>query len=95
MNTNSADEMMSSMKAFNKEFYHKSEILSEMLKLENEIVALTFNEEHAATANLKMWDVEKHFKDLNEQCGGIVNQKLEKFIRESKEFCNLIKAEIS
>lgn len=95
MNTNSADEMMSSMKAFNKEFYHKSEILSEMLKLENEIVALTFNEEHAATANLKMWDVEKHFKDLNEQCGGIVNQKLEKFIGESKEFCNLIKAEIS
>ena len=56
--TGRINEMMETMKSFGKEKYQKSELLTEMLALQQEIVGLTFNGAHASTADLKIWDVE-------------------------------------
>ncbi|MCI9127465.1 MAG: hypothetical protein HFG28_09750 [Eubacterium sp.] len=69
MKTKRIEELMAGMKSFGKDGYHKSELLNEMFALQQEIVELTFSEEHAVTAELKIWDVEKHLKQLNEECG--------------------------
>lgn len=95
MNTNRVKEIMDGITAFSKNEYHKSELLNEMFLLQKEMVALTFNEEHAENADLKIWDVEDHFKKLNQDCGNVADTELEMFIEESKQFCNLIKAELS
>lgn len=95
MNMNRVNELMASMNSFGKEAYHKSELLDEMIALEKEIVALTFNENHAETANLKIRDVEDHLQLLNEECGNIVDHELARFKSEGKILTNMIKAEIS
>lgn len=95
MNNTRVQELMAAMNSFRKEAYHKSEILSEMLALQSEIVKLTFNGDHAATAELKIYDVERHLEQLNEECGHIADEALQRFIEGSKMLCNLIKAEIS
>lgn len=89
------EELMTAMKSFGKESYHKSELLNEMFALQQEIVDLTFSEEHAATAELKIWDVERHLEQLNEDCGNVADEELARFKEGSKVLCNLIKAEIS
>lgn len=53
MNNTRVQELMAAMNSFRKEAYHKSEILSEMLALQSEIVNLTFNGDHAATAGVR------------------------------------------
>lgn len=88
-------ELIASMKSFCKDRYQREELLTEMFTLQKEIVELTFNGEHASTADLKIWDVEKHLAQMNEECGGIANEALQQFKDSSKTFCNLIKAEIS
>lgn len=95
MKTKRIEELMAGMKSFGKESYHKSELLSEMFALQQEIVELTFNGEHASTADLKIWDVERHLEQLNEDCGHVADEEFQKFQEGSKTFCNLIKAEIS
>ncbi len=95
MQMNRVNELMASMKSFGKEAYHKSELLDEMFALQREIVALTFNEDHATTADLRIWDVERHLEQLNADCGNIADAELEKFKSGCKALCNLIKAEIS
>lgn len=89
------EELMAGMKSFSKEGYHKSELLGEMFALQQEIVELTFSEGHAATAELKIWDVEKHLEQLNEECNHVADEELQNFIESSKILCNLIRAEIS
>lgn len=95
MNKNRMNEMVNSMKSFGKDKYWKEELLTEMFALQNEIVELTFNEDHAATANLKFWDVEKHLEQLNNDCGNVADEELKAFKEGSKNLCNLIKAEVS
>ena len=95
MNANRVTELVATMKSFGKEKYQKSELLTEMLALQQEIVGLTFNGDHASTADLKIWDVERHLEQLNQTCGNVADEELQKFKDESKVFCNLIKAEIS
>ena len=95
MKTKRIEELMTAMKSFNQETYHKIELLTEMLNLQQEVVRLTFNEEHADTANLKIWDVENHLEQLNEECGHVADEALQRFKDGSKVLCNLIKAEIS
>lgn len=95
MKTKRIEELMAGMKSFSKHGYHKSELLNEMFALQQEIVELTFNGENAATAELKIWDVEKHLEQLNEECGHVADEELQKFMESSKILCNLIKAEIS
>ena len=95
MNNTRVQELMASMNSFRKGAYHKSEILNEMLALQNEIVNLTFNGVHATTAELRIYDVERHLEELNVECGHVADEALRKFIEGSKVLCNLIKAEIS
>ena len=95
MRASRIEELMSAMKSFGNEKYEKSELLTEMLTLQREIVELTFNDEHASTADLKIWDVERHLEQMNQDCGNVADEELEKFKNGSKTLCNLIKAEIS
>ena len=95
MNTNRVNEMVNNMKSFGKERYQKGELLTEMFALQREIVELTFNETHASTADLRIWDVERHLEQLNKDCGNVADEELAIFKEESKSLCNLIKAEVS
>ncbi len=95
MKTNRVTELLNAMKSFSKDKYRKDELLTEMFALQEEIVGLTFNGEHASTADLRIWDVEKHLEQLNQECGGVANEELQRFEEGSKKLCNLIKAEIS
>ena len=95
MEMNRVNELMASMKSFGKDAYHKSELLDEMFTLQREIVALTFNEDHASTADLKLWDVERHLEQMNQDCGNVADEELGRFEEGCKTLCNLIKAEVS
>lgn len=95
MNMNRVNEMVATMESFRKEKYQKNELLTEMFALQQEIVGLTFNGEHASTADLKIWDVERHLDQLNQDCGNVADEELQRFKNGSKTFCNLIKAEVS
>lgn len=66
-----------------------------MFALQQENVSLTFNQDHAALAELRIWDVEKHLEQMNEELGNVADEELQRFIEGSKVLCNLIKAEIS
>ncbi len=95
MEMSRVDELIASMKSFGKEAYHKNELLDEMFSLQREIVALTFNDDHASTADLKIWDVERHLEQMNQDLGNVADEELERFEEGCKTLCNLIKAEIS
>ena len=95
MNVDRVNELVATMESFGKEKYQKSDLLTEMFALQQEIVGLAFNGDHASTANLKIWDVEKHLEQLNQDYGNVADEELQKFKDGSKVFCNLIKAEIS
>ena len=75
MKTNRVNEMMATMKSFSKDKYQKNELLTEMFALQQEIVGLTFNGDHASTADLKIWDEEKH----RAYCGGSARAIRENF----------------
>lgn len=93
--TRRINEIMEAMKSFGKEKYQKNELLTEMLALQQEIVGLAFNGNHASMADLKIWDVERHLDQLNQDCGNAADEELQRFKDGSKTLCNLIKAEIS
>ena len=93
--TSRVEELTNAMKSCGKDKYMKSELLPEMFALQQEIVELTFNGEHAATGDLKIWDVERHLEQLNQEYGNPADEELQRFKTGSKALCNLIKAEIS
>ncbi len=95
MNMNRVNEVLAAMKSFGKEKYQKGELLSEMFALQDDIVRLTFNEDHATAGNLKIWDVERHLVQLNQECGNVADEQIQMFCDGSKTLCNMIKAEIS
>ncbi len=95
MNEKRVQELMSGMNSCSKDAYYKSEVLDELLALQREMVSLTFNGDHAATADLKIYDVERHLKRLNRETGQKANELLTQFMAESADFSNLIKSEIS
>ena len=88
-------EIVNSIKSGSKAAYHRSEVLPELLALQQEVVSLTFNQDHADLADLKIWDVEKHLAQMNEECGGIASEELSRFQTGCYHLSNLIKAEIS
>lgn len=88
-------EIINALTSCNRPTYKKEELLPEMMSLQKEVLEITFSKDHAGLADLRLWDVERHLEQLNEQCGGIATQELERFRLQSKEVCNLIKAEIS
>lgn len=88
-------EIMSQITAFSKGTYTKSEFLPELLKLQKELIDVTFNAEHAENGNLRLWDVERHFRKMNDERGHVADDELAKFIQRSKVVSNNIRAEFS
>lgn len=95
MNINRVNEIVNGMTAFTKERYMKNELLQEYLSLQSDVINATYNEDHAKTANLRIWDVEKHLQQMSDECNGVAKEELRKFQEECKTLCNLIKAEFS
>lgn len=88
-------EILNGMSSFTKDLYNKQEVLPELLALQDELVKLTFNDDHAENGNLRIWDVESHLDKLNSDCGHIAEEQLAKFKAGCKVICNTIKAEKS
>lgn len=89
------EEIETSMNSFTTELYNKSEVLPELLKLQSELVDLTFNGNHAENASLKLWNVVAHLEKLNEECDHPADKELKKFKEDSSIITNTIMAEIS
>jgi len=88
-------EIMKAMPSFSKELYHKSELLPELFLLQNELVNLTFNGEHAENAQLKIWDVFNHLAKINEDREHVADELLQKFHEGCKIVNESIRGEIT
>lgn len=88
-------EIINMLTSCSRPTYKKEELLTEMLKLQNEMLEVTFSKDHAELANLRLWDIEHHLEQVNNECGGAASNELERFRLQSKKVCNLIKAEFS
>lgn len=95
LNEKRINEIISQITAFSKGSYTKSEFLPELLKLQKELIELTFNTEHAENGDLRLWDVERHLRKMNEVRGHVADNELANFVQGSKVVCNSISAEFS
>ena len=89
------EELVSTMKSFEKETYHKSEILPELLELQREVVALTFEEGTEGIENLRIWDAKRKLEEKNQSRNGIAKEEFDRFAKMSGKVSNAISAEIS
>lgn len=89
------DDIMSRITAFSGYEYTRIDYLPELLKLQKETVDLTFNAEHADNSDLRLWDVERHLRKMNEERGHIADDELDRFAKDCKTVCNNISSEIS
>lgn len=92
---NRIEEVMNSLTACSKESYPKSQVLEELLNLQEQMVKVVFNDEHAKNANLRIWDVIKHIQNLNEQKGIIEDSQINEITECCKYIGNRICAEIT
>ncbi len=88
-------EIVNNMTSFTKGQYTKEETFNELLRLQDDLVKQTFNDEHADAAGLKIWDVENHLEKMNENLGHVADAELFEFKSGCKYVCNEIKARIS
>ena len=95
MKTIRINEIINQFHSFNKECYHKTELLPELFALQSELVEVVFEGDDVDKTSLKIWDVEKRLAEMNAECGGVVTEQLRFFETDCKYICNLIKAEIS
>lgn len=95
MNEKRVNEIISQITAFSNETYTKSEFLPELLKLQKEVVDLTFNYENAENGDRRLWDVERHWRKMNERHGYIADDELAMFVQSNKVVINNICAEKS
>lgn len=84
--------MKNQITAFEKELYHKSEILPELLRYQQEVAAIALREE---AEEARLHEVIKFFEKENKQYDDVFTASLEKFKADSSAIENLIKAEIS
>ena len=89
------EEIYGAMKAFGKDQYTRTEILSELFALQNEMVRIAFPDNNSDIDSLKTWDIERYLNQLNKERGGVATEELCRFRNDSREFSNTIKAEIS
>lgn len=89
------NEVLVKVTAFQQGRYCKADILSELLKLQQEILALVFDKEHILNARLTIWDAYNQLERENSEKGGIATRELEEFKQGCRTLNNLIRAEIS
>ena len=92
MNNTRINELTNQITAFSKEKYGKNEFLQEYLTFEKQVGMLTFNEEHAENAKLRISDVVDylHKKLENQECNNEISELLERIDNNSRVFSNLI-----
>lgn len=95
MVTKRIEEIINGMESFKNDTYQKKELCDEMFALQKDLVKQTYGVDCENLNELRIWDVEKYYEQLNEQCGNIAQDELNRFKEGSKKICNLIKAEIS
>lgn len=95
MTENRVSEILDSLESFSKDAYGHKDMLGELLELQDEIVSITFNEKHAASANLKIRDVVKHLEALNKQTGYSAGRNFASFKASAKTMEKQIKAAVS
>ena len=95
MNEKRENEIISQITAFSKDTYTRSEYLPELLKLQKELIVLTFNAEHAENGDLRLWDVERHLRKMNDERCHVADDELARFVKGSKVICNNISVEFS
>lgn len=95
MTENRVCEILDSIESFSKDAYRHKDMLGELLELQDEIVSITFNEKHAASANLKIRDVVKHLEALNQQTGYSAGRNFASFKAGDKTMEKQIKTAVS
>ena len=95
MNTNRVNELVTSMTSFSRAAYHRTEVLPELLNLQQDFVTATPWENGVDTTGYKLYDVERRLTELNDQCAGVATEAVESFIKGAQRICNLIRSEIS
>lgn len=94
-NINRINEITSQITAFSKDAYHREELLPELLELQKQLINLVFNDTHAEIGRLRIWDVERHLEQMNEDCGHVADELLAQVMANCKYICNMIKSEFS
>lgn len=84
-------EITSRMTSFPELRIHRSDLLAELLKLQEEICKETFNGVHVENSKLRIWDVQAHLDKLNEERGHMADEELRTF----KKGCRILAKEIS
>ena len=88
-------KIVNSFTACTKDVYRREEELPELKKLRDEVVKLTFKDDYVDDGSLRLWDAEHYLEKLNEECGGIATDELNKFMGNCKDLCNMIKGVIT
>ncbi len=89
------NELLSSIKSCSKDKYLRSEMLPELLALQQELIELVFDGEYAGKMDLRLWNLMKHFEQLNEEKGYIADEELGILKVESNVVTNTIKGLVS
>ena len=96
MNINArTHEIMRGIRSFSKETYCKHEVLPELFALQDELVEYVFPEEKREIQRLKIYDIEDELDIRNRSLGNPANDELEEFHKDCKDFCNMIRKEVS
>lgn len=95
INIDRINKIISQITACSKDAYHREEVLPELLELQKQLINLVFNGTHAEIGRLRIWDVERHLKQMNEDCGHVADELLAQVLMNCKKICNLIKSEFS
>lgn len=94
-NISRINEIIAQTTACSKEAYHREEVLPELLELQKQLINLVFDDTHAEIGRLRIWDVERHLEQMNEDCGHVADELLAQVLMNCKNICNLIKSEFS
>lgn len=95
MREQKVNEIIAEIKAFEKETYDHSEMLSEMIKLESELGRIASAFGYSVKEGSKLWEIGKCFEEKNMDFGRKYEDILNSYTNRSKELWNLIKAGIS
>ena len=89
------EEIMEALKPYGNGIYDRKEEIEEVLKLKDKIISLTFNEDHANASHMNLYDVYKHFVQMNNENGHRADEILSRFEVQNRDFHNFVKGLIS
>lgn len=90
MNTNRINELVASIRSFDKTTYHKAEVLPELLSLQRELVMATPWDDATDENDLKLYAVVNRLAELNTRYNGVADMELDYFIEGADRVCREI-----